>query len=337
MQRLPIIGTDCVTVGKEDEGTPHLQGAVSFTSGKTYVKVLKIFGGSAGGFDIRPADGTPQQAHSYGMKGKSPKWNPEGKGGKPVQSTMWSHHWPGEDWQGWYSGEFPLGQGHDEDFNEVCRELREGTLTYRNILEQWPMGCQQYGRTFKDCAALGNRLKRRSEMTEGLWYWGASGTGKTHKAMGDIKSPTWSDDYYVVNSSDYARGWMQGYEGQETVVFNEFRGNQSGCPFRDLMELVDQWPHTVCLRNIGGVPFLAKRFIITAPKSPEDTYPTEMKGGEFGENQEDPKQFHRRFKVIEFTETMEHRQAKRQKVKMEKIAEAMEEFASDSEGIVDLT
>lgn len=127
------------------------------------------------------------------------------------------------------------------------------------------------------------RTATRTSMTEGIWIWGPSGSGKSHDAYKDF-SP---DTHFVFNAAD--KGWWDGYEGQETVILDDFRAD---IKFSELLRLVDKWPHKVPRRHIGPASFQSKRVIITAIAPPEQVYA----GIEAYEKWE---QFNRRFKVIE--------------------------------------
>ena len=99
-------------------------------------------------------------------------------------------------------------------------------------------------------------------MTEGIWYWGATGVGKSHKVFHDYNPAT----HYV---KDLETEWWDGYTGQEIVIFNEFR---SQFKFSFLLNLMDKWPLDVKVRNKESVPFLAKKLLFTSCDKPQDAY-----------------------------------------------------------------
>ena len=122
-------------------------------------------------------------------------------------------------------------------------------------------------------------------MTEGIWMWGPSGCGKSHKAFENF-----SHDTHYVYSSD--NGWWDGYDGQETVICDDYRADLK---FSMLLRLVDKYPMKVNRRHIGPASFMAKRLIITAIAPPDQIY------GNI-DAYEKWEQFNRRFKVIEMKE-----------------------------------
>ena len=147
-----------------------------------------------------------------------------------------------------------------------------------------PVMIHQYGRTLDRIADITLRKKWRSWMTEGYWFYGETGTGKSHFWKKDYNPET----HYVVETSD--NGWWDGYSGQETVVFDEFRG---GTPYSELLSLVNDTPKRVPRRGREPVPFLAKKVIITSALSPRKCYKNL-------DNDDGWEQFYRRFNILEF-------------------------------------
>lgn len=179
-------------------------------------------------------------------------------------------------------------QGKRKDLDEARDLILSGESTVEELAVDDPNFYHQYGRTLSYLEAIALRKRFRTEMTQGVWYHGKSGSGKSHAVFQDYDPAT----HYVKNLKDE---WWDGYTGQEVVIFNEFRG---GCmPFRDLLELVDKWPLTVKQRGKEPVPFLAKKLLISCCLHPKDAY-----AGVLGkESCEDREQFYRRFKVIELS------------------------------------
>lgn len=158
-------------------------------------------------------------------------------------------------------GQVP-NQGARGNLDELKESILKGELTADAVAVDNPTLFHQYGRTLDRLEAIALRKRFRTEMTEGIWYTGASGAGKSHKAF-EGYSP---DTHYIKNLNE---DWWDGYKGQETVIFNEFRGQ---VPFAELLDLMDKWPKTVKWRCRESVPFLAKRLIITSIRHPKDIY-----------------------------------------------------------------
>jgi len=123
----------------------------------------------------------------------------------------------------------------------------------------------QYGRTMDRLEDIALRQKFRTMMTRAYWYTGPSMAGKSHKVFENY-SP---DTHYVKPLGEADCKWWDGYTGQETVIFNEFRGQ---IPFAEMLDLMDKWPKTVSRRGRAPVPFLAKTILIASIRMPRDVY-----------------------------------------------------------------
>jgi len=152
-------------------------------------------------------------------------------------------------------------QGKRSDLDKLKVDILKGK-SVDDICMENPDLVHQYGRTLDRIEAIALRKRYRTWTTEAFWYFGAAGTGKTHKAFEGFTPET----HYVKNLKDE---WWDGYTGQETVIINEFRGQ---IPYAELLTLADKFPHTVKQRNKEPVPFLAKRLIVTSPMRPEEVY-----------------------------------------------------------------
>ena len=113
---------------------------------------------------------------------------------------------------------------------------------------------------FKPIAMMADRDP--STAPEVLWYYGGTGTGKTRKAYADNPGIyTWSGQW----------PWFHGYRGQETVLFDDFRGQ---IPFCSFLRLLDRYPCTVETKG-GFMKWRAKKIIVTSALQPEDVYDKE--------------------------------------------------------------
>lgn len=173
-------------------------------------------------------------------------------------------------------------QGKRGDLQETKNLILDGKLTVDDIAVEDPHTFHQYGRTLERIEAIALRKRFRSWMTEGVWYWGPTGVGKSHIAFQDFNPAT----HYV---KDLNENFWNGYKGQANVIMNEFRGQ---IPFSELLDLCDKYPKTVKWKCTEGVPFLAKKIIITSCKSPEDIYFNVLS------EEESIEQLRRRFKII---------------------------------------
>lgn len=173
-------------------------------------------------------------------------------------------------------------QGKRTDLELVRDQVLRGETSARDILINDPMTYHQYGRTIERLQAVRNRNTWRTWMTKGIWLYGPTGVGKSERAFEGYNP----DTHYVLNTLD--SGWWEGYNGQEVVIIDDFRGN---IPYMELLSLVDKKPKEVKQRYIGNVPFLAKTVIVTSSMRPERVYKNLDPEDKFD-------QIHRRFEII---------------------------------------
>lgn len=90
------------------------------------------------------------------------------------------------------------------------------------------------------------------------WIWGASGTGKSSQAA-EYPDPYWKDD----------TKWWDGYDGQETIILDDFRGHQMR--FTYLLRLLDRYPMRVEVKG-GYRQVNSKNIVVTSIIHPEQIY-----------------------------------------------------------------
>lgn len=183
----------------------------------------------------------------------------------------------------WEAGDPPKVQGARTDLKEVTDRIVAGEVTVDQIALADPDMYHQYGRTFHKVEDIALRSCFRSWMTEGIWVYGPTGTGKSHYAFEDFSPEThylWKND----------NGWQDGYMGQEIVIINDFRGH---IPYDEMLQMVDKWPFTVRRRGREPAPFLAKKVIVTSALHPAEVYNKRAAN-------DDIKQLLRRFEIKHF-------------------------------------
>lgn len=165
-------------------------------------------------------------------------------------------------------GEIPK-QGKRTDLIDLKEDLKNKKKTVQEIRDENPNLYHQFGRTLdklEDDYALSTC---RNWKTETIWYYGKTGSGKSHRAY-EGKSPGSYYDWVEDN------GWWDGYRGQELVIMDEFRGQ---LPFWQLLRLTDKHPYEVKRRARQPTPFLAKKIIITSCMPPWEMY-NNLKGSD---------------------------------------------------------
>lgn len=213
----------------EENGTPHLQGYCILKKRKA--KPSLLFGGG----HFAPAIGTPQQNRTYCTKEdtRDPDYSPKEFGEVPETT-----------------------QGTRSDLLAVKEKVDQGIP----MLEIWDEHFGTMARSYKAIQEY-KRLKTpaRDFVTEVIVIIGPTGTGKSRYARGlDDKA------YYKQNSV-----WWDGYDGQETVVLDDFYG---WIPYCEMLRLMDRYPHMIQTKG-GQTHFLAKRMVITSNTAPARWYP----------------------------------------------------------------
>lgn len=181
-------------------------------------------------------------------------------------------------------GDIP-NQGNRKDLKEISIEIKNGK-SVEKIRTEDPILYHQYGRTLDKLEDDFNKHKFRTEMTTCDWLYGKTGVGKSHLAFKNYSPNThyiWKDD----------KGWWDGYDGQEIIIINEFRGQIQYC---ELLELIDKWPCTVRRRNRQPRQFIAKHIIITSSMHPKEIYTHQL------EKNDSINQLLRRINIIHLTD-----------------------------------
>jgi len=249
-------------------GRPHWQGFVVWKSQRSISAIQKEYkkkNKSFGFLEAERGEFSDQKAYIIGPyddgKGKTKPHNPDYK-------------------------EFgtPPNQGKRTDLVALKDKLVAGTTTVDDICLTKPMMYHKYGRTLQKIEDIMLRKRFRSWMTKGIWLWGKTGVGKSHKAFENFDPDTcylWKDD----------NGWQDGYTGQETVIINDFRAELR---YNELLQMIDKWPYTVRRRGREPAPFLAKTVIITSSLPPGKVYNKRVK-------EDSLNQLLRRLNVVEVT------------------------------------
>lgn len=167
-----------------------------------------------------------------------------------------------EDGDFWEFGTAPK-QGERKDISKPINKIMNGEITSDDILLNDFVLYTKYTKAFLRAETLRHRTQFRNFMTEGIWYHGGTGVGKSHIAYKDFCPTT----HYVWKLND--KGWQDDYTQQKIVIIDDFRGE---IPYNELLKLIDRWPYTVPRRNIGPIPFCSEVVIITSSLTPEQVY-----------------------------------------------------------------
>ena len=157
----------------------------------------------------------------------------------------------------------PIAQGERIDLEEIRDRIVNGGATPNELACESGMSLNdiQFAETV---FRLAGSAPKRDWKTTVVWLYGPSGRGKSHIA----KALIGDDDMWKSSAKlDY---WQQ-YQGQETVWFDEFRGDK--CTFTALLEIMDSTPYEVNIKH-GSHQLLARRLIVTSPMHPSKLYPS---------------------------------------------------------------
>lgn len=223
-------------------GTPHLQGYIYLKSAMSQQAIRKALKG----FSLYKCGGTAQQNYDYCTK----------------------------DNNFFQDGTMPE-QGKRTDIDKV-REIVTETGRMRDVVAT----AQSYQSIRVAEVYLTYHEKKRDWMPHIKWFWGPTGTGKSHMARELLPNA------YVCGETNQ---WWQGYDAHEDVIINDFR--PEFCKFATLLNLFDKYAQMVMTKG-GSRQLLAKRMVITCPEHPKDLFE--------GRVSEDIQQFIRRLKEIRY-------------------------------------
>lgn len=151
-------------------------------------------------------------------------------------------------------GERLLNRSSSQDWDKIWDSACEGRLM--EIPSDIRIRCY---RTFRSIAADYSRpvgMERTCSV-----FWGKTGSGKSRRA--------WDEAGESAYTKDPRTKFWTGYQGEENVVIDEFRG---GFDVAHLLRWLDRYPVNVEIKG-ASVPLCAKRFWITSNLHPGLWYP----------------------------------------------------------------
>jgi len=214
-----------------EQGTVHWQGYVCFETKKT-IAALKVLSPRAH-WEVR--QGTHEQARVYCTK-------EEGRLDGPYEF-----------------GDPPTKQGKRNDTAQAMEMIKAGS-SLSDIMSEIPAAMRFAGGLKFAHTLLTPKLKRTWK-TRVIVNWGVAGSGKSFAAHRDAGP----DAYF----KPPGHKWFDGYESQENVIFDEFRGNWFD--LSTLLRILDAYPMRVEYKG-GSVEFVARTIWITSNIAPEAWY-----------------------------------------------------------------
>lgn len=149
--------------------------------------------------------------------------------------------------------------GKRSDLEEIRIKIKEGASEVEIAEQDFPQWCL-YRRSFKRYKQL--IALKRSWKTVVVVLWGDTGVGKTRFVMNQVM------DQSIWIPGDYS--WFDGYEGQEIVLFDDYRGEY---PLQMFLKLTDRYQMKVPVKG-DFAEWAPKKIYITSNTSPATWYRT---------------------------------------------------------------
>lgn len=189
-------------------------------------------------------------------------------------------------------GEGPTNQGQRTDLLALKDHIDEGGTWEECYNVHFP-SMIRYERGLQNYYDLKRQHVHRTEMTKGIWLWGKTGTGKSHRIYKNYDIRT----HYIKSVSKKEVDWWDNYAGQRIVVINEFRGQ---IEYAELLDILDKWPKVVSRRGRQPCQFISQKVLISSCKPPERVYCQQV-------HQEDSiDQLMRRLEVVHIKDKSDH-------------------------------
>lgn len=229
--------------GGEEGVTPHIQFYIAFSSKKRFLTVKQWFQTKLGAFignevHLEARRGSEEEAWAYCLK--------EGGASHAVGFPIVSQ------------------QGKRSDLVR-CTDLIKGGANMKELADLHPETVVRYSGGLVNLISL---IKSpRSTMTKCLWLFGSTGMGKSLSAQ--LLAMQFASTFH---KSDMTWWWC-GYQGEECVIWNDFRLTAQSTPksISWFLNLIDRYPHKVQVKG-GSMEFTSKIVIVTAPESVERTF-----------------------------------------------------------------
>lgn len=217
-------------------GTPHLQGYFCMKNAKTLSSIRKLTAPCLVSFAV--AKGSVAQNVVY-----CSKLDTRVEGTLPI---TWGE---------------PPNQGKRTDLSEIKTMIDEGASS-KDVADEHFSSWIRYNRGFGAYRLISQ--PPRSEQTTLTVFHGPPGTGKTTR----MTKEAGPDAYWVIKPHNGGAFWLDGYNGQKDVCFDEF---YSWIPRDLLCRMVDRSALNMQTKG-GSVAFTAKRIWMTSNESPDLWY-----------------------------------------------------------------
>lgn len=154
----------------------------------------------------------------------------------------------------------PKEQGKRGGIEEVAEKVTSG-IPLSQIAETYPDMYIKYHHGIKALQSSIRKPRKLRDMPLVVVHYGPTGSGKSHRAH------ELAEDAYVWGPE--MGKWWPGYDGQDEVIMEEFRGQMT---FAALLRLIDRYKYEVEYKG-GSTQMLAHTFQFTSPVHPAYWYP----------------------------------------------------------------
>lgn len=239
----------CIVVQKEmgkKKGRLHWQGFIHMYDQCRLTKIRNLLnlGKGKNSAEIQRQKGTYKQAKTYCTK---------------VETSQNEQYIFGK----------PSGQGCRTDWEHIKFMLKHGKRMIE-IADSHFSDFVRYSKGIKAYQALIMQERARQwRDVDVTWISGPTGLNKTRKALNYNKTTNKSDpDVFKINAAGGLK-WFDGYEGQKTLLIDEFKNQIEFCRLLDLLQ-----GHSCSIEYKGGMTYaLWDKVIITTNLRKGDIYP----------------------------------------------------------------
>ncbi len=240
-----------------EEGTTHLQAAWSLKNGKS-LSAMKSFLGSAR-WHLEPIapKSTQYRAYAYCLKGEQPKveWDEYGPEGETYGKNVC---------EVWSCGPAPEEEIRPTTQWTEIRTMIEDGCTDLEICQVYPQEGMRCRNAIRNYRLMWDRAHADWRHVEVTYIHGKTGSGKTRLVTDKYGYPN------VYRITDYKRGPWETYDGQDVVLFEEFR---SSFRLEEMLNYLDGHPVELECRYANQLAKFTKVYIVTNIPM-EEQYPS---------------------------------------------------------------
>lgn len=216
---------------------PHLQGYIELLRPYSMRSAKRIFANNSIHLEFRR--GTSKQASDYCKKHETRK-----PGTEPFESGT---------------------RARQNELYVTAVDAVVGGSTLTSIAHSHPT---EYVRHYRGLAALKEKLTQpRNFKPEVYIFYGPTGSGKTYDAAA-------FPDVHFIPWPTGGRWWWPGYDGQETIILDEFRHQ---IRLDVMLRLIDRYAFPIEFKG-GHRQLTSLRIVITSNVAPKDWYPNVPQG-----------------------------------------------------------